>query len=403
MDSIILRIKEFNKGRIPELLAIKYKNMRESCFRFYRGTSHLFYEDLLSGSSVLDNSPLTWISGDLHVENFGSYKSDNRIVYFDINDFDDSTLAPCLWEISRLLVSLQLVADSMGLDGSSSMKMMNYFIQNYSDTLSNGYARLVQEETAEGIVKDLLCELKDRKRKDLIEKRTNYYKGRQRLVIDDEHALAISEEKKLQISATIEKWASDKEEPKFYKVNDVAYRIAGTGSMGLERYIVLVEGKGTPDQNYLLDLKYAKESPIVSHSKIKQPIWNNQAERIIEIQKRMQAFPLALLDSVNIEGNWFVLKEMLPSQDKVDLNRYEGKLKKIDTFIKTIAEITAWAQLRSGGRQGSAITDSLIDFGKSDSWKGPLLRYVSEYTKQVTSDYLAFCKGYDAAPTNLVE
>ena len=37
-------------------------------------------------------------------------------------------------------------------------------------------------------------------------------------------------------------------------------RIAGTGSLGVGRFVVLVEGKGSPDGNYLLDIKEAKPS-----------------------------------------------------------------------------------------------------------------------------------------------
>src|ERR1700747_2530702 len=95
LKSVPERVKEFNSGRIPEMLKIKYRNMRQNAFVFYRGSCHLFYEDL-PAVSHLNNSPLSWLCGDLHLENFGSYKADNRLVYFDINDFDESALAPCL-------------------------------------------------------------------------------------------------------------------------------------------------------------------------------------------------------------------------------------------------------------------------------------------------------------------
>ncbi len=44
-----------------------------------------FYEDLQD--VPLPQSPNTWICGDLHLENFGSYKANNKLVYFDLNDF----------------------------------------------------------------------------------------------------------------------------------------------------------------------------------------------------------------------------------------------------------------------------------------------------------------------------
>ncbi|NJK53097.1 MAG: DUF2252 family protein, partial [Leptolyngbyaceae cyanobacterium SU_3_3] len=68
-----------------------------NAFVFLRGSCHLFYEDLPTDSR-LDAAPHTWICGDLHLQNFGSYKGDDRLVYFDINDFDEAALAPCTWD-----------------------------------------------------------------------------------------------------------------------------------------------------------------------------------------------------------------------------------------------------------------------------------------------------------------
>lgn len=51
-------------------------------------------------------------------------------------------------------------------------------------------------------------------------------------------------------------------DPGFYRPLDVARRIAGTGSLGVERYIAPVEGKGSADGNYLLDLKEALPSSL---------------------------------------------------------------------------------------------------------------------------------------------
>jgi len=79
MDAVSRRIIEFNKDRIPGLLRLKYEAMAENLFRFYRGTNHVFYEDL-ANTDALPFSPASWIPGDLHLENSGTYKSDNRLV-----------------------------------------------------------------------------------------------------------------------------------------------------------------------------------------------------------------------------------------------------------------------------------------------------------------------------------
>ena len=88
------RITTYNYGRDPERLSRKYAAMRADVFAFLRGTCHLFYEDW-PHISTLNDAPRTWICGDLHLENFGSYKGDNRLTYFDLNDFDEAILAPC--------------------------------------------------------------------------------------------------------------------------------------------------------------------------------------------------------------------------------------------------------------------------------------------------------------------
>jgi uncharacterized protein (DUF2252 family) len=391
------RIALFNQNRIPDLAKIKFRNMASDPFRFYRGTCHLFYEDLSHLTDNLPKSPATWASGDLHLENFGSYKADNRLPYFDINDFDEGCLMPALWEISRLLTSILVASDFMQISKSDAETLCNEFVRHYSYTLTEAHAGFVEEETSEGIVKDLLDNRKSRKRKAFLKDRTTSDKGKIKLLVDDKHVSKVPKEKKEELENIVEKWAAaEYNNPGFYKVLDVGYRIAGTGSLGLERYVLLIEGLGSPDDNYLLDLKVANQSAINPYLKTLQPGWKNEAERIIQIQKRMQAVPLALLNTIQIKSQWFVMRELQPTQDKVDLADCKGKMHKLETFISTIAQITAWAQLRSGGRQGSAIADELINFGEDKSWQKSLMNYVKEYSNQVKKDFKEYCKAYDS-------
>jgi hypothetical protein len=52
--------------------------------------------------------------------------------------------------------------------------------------------------------------------------------------------------------------------------------------------------------------------------------------------------------------------------------------------------VVAWDQLRSGGRQGSAIADDLIRFANSSDWRDPILDYAQSYSVQVEHDYQEF-------------
>ena len=111
---LLERIFRFNHGRDPERLALKYQALEKDALAFFRGTCHLFAEDW-PRSHLLDAAPATWVCGDLHIENFASYKGDNRLVYFDLADFDEALLAPCTWDLARLATSILIAAKIHGL------------------------------------------------------------------------------------------------------------------------------------------------------------------------------------------------------------------------------------------------------------------------------------------------
>jgi hypothetical protein len=63
--------------------------------------------------------------------------------------------------------------------------------------------------------------------------------------------------------------------------------------------------------------------------------------------------------------------------------------------LEAMGSLTAWAQLRSGGRQGSATTDQLIAFSEKRRWPGELHALTRECTKQVRRDWKTYSKAYD--------
>jgi uncharacterized protein (DUF2252 family) len=392
-NQIVSRIESFNAGRNPELLAQKYQNMRSDVFTFYRGTCHLFYEDFPE-NSPLNSAPLAWICGDLHLENFGSYKGDNRLVYFDINDFDEAVLAPCTWDIVRFVTSIIVGDRALGIDESAAVKLGQQYLNIYSNTLANGQARTVEKETAKGLVKDLLDSLEKRKRPEFLDRYTKVKRDRRNLTPIKGHIAPATTAQQERVKQLIEIWqASHQSDPEFFRVLDVQIRIAGTGSLGLDRYIILVEGKGSPDGNYLLDLKETQISSLAPYLNVTQPEWESNSARVINIQQRVQGTPPALLGIV-VDGNKsYALRELQPTQDKVDLKTGDGKIGRLERLIQTMGEITAWGQLRSGGRQGSAIADNFIDFAHSADWRQETLDYAHSYAKRVKQDFDEFCQG----------
>lgn len=391
-NNIAARIDDFNRGRNPELLRRKYKALRSDPFRFMRGTCHLFYEDWPS-DTPLNAAPPAWSCGDLHLENFGCYKGDKRTVYFDINDFGDSILAPCTWDITRLLTSVLVSADAglLRLSPHHALTLCSVCLDAYGSELMKGYPRMVDRGDAVGLIKSMLKKLKHRDRGDFIDKKTTIKKGRRRLKIDDVHMMAMPEEERARVESSFKSWAATQQHPRFYKLLDMAYRIAGTGSLGLARYALLVEGRGSPDENFLLDVKLARPSALENYVKQPQPSWSNAAERTVAIQQRMQGVPPALLQVIKLAGKPFVLRELQPTKDRISLKKCRRKHRRLERVIETMGRVTAWDQLRSSGRQGSASADALIEFATTPGWKEEVLDYARFYAAKVEADYLEFC------------
>ena len=387
------RIRSFNAGRDPERLALKYQAMRASAFAFLRGSCHLFYDRL--AKVPLPASPLVWACGDLHLENFGSYKGDNRLVYFDLNDFDEAALAPCTWDLPRLLASVLVATRTLGVDERGGLRLCEAFIGAYGAALASGKARWVERETAQGMVKDLLDSLRERSRVQLLDHRTERLGRKRNLRIDGKRALAVNRAQRHRIESFMNRFAAAQPKPAFYRVLDVARRIAGTGSLGVERFVVVVEGKGSPDANYLLDLKQALPSSLAPHLKVKQPRWANEAARVVCLQERVQAVPPAFLQPVTIGGVAYILKGLQPSEDRVALDLWHGHFDRLQNLMTSLGEVVAWAQLRSTGREGSAIADELIDFAAGKKWKSAMLAVARACREQVNLDWREFCAAYD--------
>lgn len=332
--SVWERIESYNQGREPERLLLKYQAMQHDAFAFLRGTSHLFYQDWPQ-DSALNAAPLAWVSGDLHLENFGTYKGDNRLSYFDINDFDEAALAPCTWDLARFLCSLLVAAQTLGVEQAQAFQLSEGFLDSYSRELREGKARWIERSTAKGMIKDLLKNLKRRSRTDLLHERTVNNHGQRQLKIDGSKALAASAEEKLKVTTLIDLFAAKQANPEFFQVLDVVRRIAGIGSLGLERYVILVHGEGA-ERHYLLDLKYQPGSALNPYLTAQQPDWASDAERVAQLQHRAQAIAPAFLSTI-IDGNRsYLLKELMPQQDRLNLRQWNGKLSRLHKVVHTI-------------------------------------------------------------------
>lgn len=390
MSDFLDQIRQFNSKRIPELVQLKYQFMSENLFRFYRGTCHLFYDDL-SKAPEIPVSPASWISGDLHLENFGTFKGDNRLVYFDINDFDEAVLAPVTWEITRTLTSIFVAFHSMHIEEEKAQRMAQLFLKTYGQVLASGKAKYIETKTAKGIVCDFLKNVAGRKYRDILARRTQCRKERLVMATDNKRYHKLDKPLRNALKAHLTEWINhSNESPYHFDVEDVVFRVAGTGSVGVKRYACLLKSQQTEHKYLLLDMKQAVPSSLSPYTPIAQPSWSDDAERVISIQKRMQNISPALLSTTCFEGDCYILQEMQPAKDNFDFRFVKDRYRDMYQVIDDMAMLTASSQLRSSGRQGSAIADELIAFGNDTNWQAALINYSMEACKRTAARYQIF-------------
>jgi uncharacterized protein (DUF2252 family) len=391
MPDKIELIRIFNHGRNKKLLRVKYKNMRKDPFKFFRGTAHLFYADIPS-DSFLYKSPNVWICGDMHFENFGSFRGDNGLVYFDLNDFDEALLAPCLLDIARFLVSLLLITELLDIKYPDAIKLCNIFLDAYCQSLVEGNSRVVEKESARGLIKDLLKNVQNRR--SFIKDYTCKVDGARKFDLEHKSIEKLNHQHETKTIKIIQAWNEKEETSNLFQIMDWGYHVKGKGSLGHDRYILLVK-KHSNNKCYLVDLKKATPSCASPYVSAKQPNWKNDAERIVEIQKRVQGTSPALLYSIEVENESYVLREYQASEDKIRYDQCKKNISLLENVVVSMAQIAGWGQLQSGGRQGSAITDDLISFGNNKGWREKLLNYVDRYFKVVKKDYQEFSEAFD--------
>jgi uncharacterized protein (DUF2252 family) len=109
-DPVDMLIKS-SKGRVEELIPIRYGRMMVSPFTFYRGAAAIMAYDLAHTPST---GLVVLADGDCHLMNFGGFATAERKVIFDVNDFDEVSIGPWEWDVKRLTASFVVAGRSNG-------------------------------------------------------------------------------------------------------------------------------------------------------------------------------------------------------------------------------------------------------------------------------------------------
>ena len=363
----------------------------ESPFRFFRGTAHLFAEDFVRLYKYDKPKLKTWICGDLHFENFGSFRGENRLVYFDLNDFDESILASPEPEMARFLTSIIIAAGQMKVAAIGLHKTLHDIMDAYTSTLLTGKALMLEEEVAHGVFKKYFEQVGTLDRQAFIAKRTVKYQGTLHLKADDGHFMLIDDSRKAIVYEGLSRLLESNERFRHLVFEDAAFRIAGTGSLGLDRYCVLCYSK-KKGKRFLLDVKQARASCYTGLVKVKQPRFKNEAERINTAGCMLQFNSPALMATVNFDNKWFMVKELQLEDDKMSIREFGNDFATLSIVAKEMAVLMAYAHLRSSGHMGASAADELMKFGAKGQWQRDIIELSGELARRNNKYYKEFIK-----------
>ncbi len=93
----------------------KHEKMRESPFAFLRATYWRWAETVLEICPDLADAPAVLAVGDIHLENFGTWRdADGRLVW-GVNDFDEAAEMPYVLDLIRLATSALVARKGLGV------------------------------------------------------------------------------------------------------------------------------------------------------------------------------------------------------------------------------------------------------------------------------------------------
>jgi uncharacterized protein (DUF2252 family) len=100
--------KQLHGDVVAQDLAEKHDKMRESAFVFLRTTYWRWAETILDVCPDLANATRVLAVGDIHLENYGTWRDrDGRLVW-GVNDFDEAAEMPYVLDLVRFAASALL-------------------------------------------------------------------------------------------------------------------------------------------------------------------------------------------------------------------------------------------------------------------------------------------------------
>jgi hypothetical protein len=317
--------------------------MAAGAFPFLRATFYRWMQRWPEVCEDLCSAPAALAVGDLHVENFGTWRDIEGRLICGINDFDEVCPLPYTQDLVRLAASarLAIAAEHLGIDHD---KACDAVLKGYREGLEAGGYPIVLAEDHRWLREMALGELRDpvlfwRKMDRLRSITRGVPKGAQKAL------------KSLMPEPGIP-WRT-------------AHRIAGLGSLGRQRFVALATWRGG---------RIAREAKALVPSAC---IWagDRSHDQRIFYQTMLDRAVRCRDPFVHLRGRWIV-RRLAPDCSRIELDALPGKRDEY-RLLQTMGWETANVHLGSRSRIPAVLRD-LQRRGKG--W----LRRASEAMMQAT-------------------
>ena len=393
------------KSRIPELLPLRMRRMRESAFAFLRGAAAIMAADL---GSQPDTGLRVQLCGDAHLANFGSFASPEGRPVFDVNDFDETLPGPFEWDVKRLAASLVVAGRERALSNGACRRLADGCVKAYRRQMHR-MAEMAPLEAWLARV-DLAAaveEIDDHRLRRRIE--THLRAAREAaeahfgiVATDAEEAAGVSIQDRGQtrhlagyaatIDAVVAAYPASLQAHFAallgrYRVADRAFKVVGVGSVGTFCAIALLTSdRGAP---LLLQVKEAQASVLAPFAGASAH--DNQGERVVAGQRLLQSESDMFLGHAPemIDGRCFYVRRVKDAR-LADLGiRLEAGA------LPFTADLCGRTLARAHGRagRGPAIAAYL---GHGVGFDRAVARFADAYADQNEADYRAFAAAVDA-------
>lgn len=401
--------------RIAELVPIRYGRMAATPFTFFRGAALPMADDL---SRTPNSGIIVWLCGDAHLSNFGLYATPERELAFDLNDFDEAYPGPFEWDVKRLAASIMVAGRENGFTRKEARRAVRAMAKRYravireqadKHTLAVWYSGVKASDMVEAVGAELDTSATKKTRKALQKARhrnnvqawgklTHEVDGIRRFtdeppLIVPIHQLASPEliaNGFQNVRQAFDRYRSTlsfahRHLLNEFEVSDIARKVVGVGSVGMDAWIALMHG-AAQDDPLILQLKQATTSVLQRY--LPGPAYQHHGERVVDGQTLMQRTSDIFLGWQRTEGvdgttRDYYVRQLRDGKGSVVVEALTPQ--EMAMYAEFCGTALAYAHARGGDRYEIAAY-----LGEDNAFDKAMVAFADAYAARNLEDYEKF-------------